>query len=392
MARPAIRLALTWSPHRVTLVAVVDLFGNQTSPPALAWYPPLPAAPVLPDEPPPPPLPAWLRLPVESPITDQDLPACLTSLDPVETSAQEPTTAGGACPQDLADVGFRHSGWMQRRRIVASALADAQTPPARQQRFATCGTCARVFYSPSQQRLQVRSNHCRDRFCVPCATARSLRAKAVILARARNERCRLFTFTLRHSDTPLRDQLERLYESFARLRRRDAWKSHVAGGVAVLELKLSRTDNLWHPHLHVLATGDYWPQQDLRDHWHAVTGDSYIVDVRDVPTAEAVQYVGKYASKPLDPSTFRSRPHLVEAIRALAGRRLFATFGSWHNLALDDQDLHEDPADWQFVATLAHVRAWARAGHDAARHLLNLLVHNALCDVPQDLPDQELPP
>ena len=88
----------------------------------------------------------------------------------------------------------------------------------------------------------------------------------------------MITLTLRHSDTPLRDQIKRLSQCFNNLKRREWWKSRVKGGVMFTELKIGR-DNKWHVHCHIIAESSYLPNHELSQEWHAVTGDSPVVDV-----------------------------------------------------------------------------------------------------------------
>jgi hypothetical protein len=50
------------------------------------------------------------------------------------------------------------------------------------------------------------------------------------------------------------------------------------------------------------------------------------------------RYVTKYASKPLNTSFANSPALLDEALRALKGRRLCLTFGSWYGTPLTDAE------------------------------------------------------
>jgi len=111
----------------------------------------------------------------------------------------------------------------------------------------------------------------------------------------------------------------------------------VKGGVAILEVKIGK-DGLWHPHLHVLLESSFLPQKALSHEWLAVTGDSYIVDVRKVgPEQNEVRYVCSYVGKPLDASIYGRATMLDEFINAIKGKRLILPFGSWSKLSLESE-------------------------------------------------------
>jgi hypothetical protein len=121
------------------------------------------------------------------------------------------------------------------------------------------------------------------------------------------------------------------------------------------ELKIGR-DGLWHVHCHIIAEGEYLPQAELSSEWHAVTGDSPVVDVRDVADADvAAGYVAKYGSKPCDPSVLYSHERLCEAMIALKGVRLATTFGGWRKAKLSSPSDDNDEIGWEQIGTLASV-------------------------------------
>jgi len=146
---------------------------------------------------------------------------------------------------------------------------------------------------------------------------------------------RFITLTLKHDDTPLSPKLDRLLDCFDRLRRMSGWASRVTGGAAFIEVKHNDETSRWHPHLHVICTGSYFPHDDLKSLWLSVTGDSHIVDVRLVKDENTIaRYVSKYLTKPGDNQLYRNHDALCEAIRALKGRRLVTTFGTWRGTPL----------------------------------------------------------
>lgn len=195
---------------------------------------------------------------------------------------------------------------------------------------------------------------CHNRFCPRCSRVRSNRI-GFNVARylgKRSKPLRFITLTLRHNSTGLRDQLKRLTSCFNNLKRRQWWKDRVSGGMMFIEVKRSAAGK-WHVHAHIVAESKYLPQGELSDQWLAVTGDSPVVDVRLINSADAAaSYVAKYGSKSFD-SGLLKKPHiLAEVITALKGARLCTTFGDWRGAKLTSMDIDEDTQGWQDLGTL----------------------------------------
>lgn len=210
--------------------------------------------------------------------------------------------------------------------------------------FRQCGSSAWVRYSPSSDRCEVQSESCRSRWCSRCSRDKGSRFSRNLAAWAEGRPLRLITLTLRHNQTGLDAQLKRLRSSYASLRRHPVWKP-VKGTVSVVEVKLSKA-GLWHPHLHILAIGDWVCQAALGAAWHGITGDSFVVDIRWIgKSREAVSYVAKYVGKPCDDSIYRSEDSLDEAMTALRGSRQWSTTGCCRGLDLDAVPADE-PSDW----------------------------------------------
>lgn len=259
-------------------------------------------------------------------------------------------------PISDAEARFWHSGHARERQAVYEAYrAMGRHRPLH--RFVNCGSDVRVLVRArigDDIAFRLSSNRCRDRFCPLCARCRSttLAANVSALIESRHATVRLITLTLRHSDTPLRDQLKRLTQSFNALKRRDFWTQHVVGGVMFTEIKIGR-DNRWHVHCHIMAEGSYISSQELSQQWHAVTGDSPVVDVRAVKDVKtAAGYIAKYGSKPCDRSVLFSPQRLIEAIAALRGTRLCTTFGEWRGHKLTAPPKDSSSEGWAVVGSL----------------------------------------
>jgi hypothetical protein len=277
-------------------------------------------------------------------------------------------------PATLNELIFRHSGHIRARRRIFESLKRTGASANRLDMYAQCGASAVVQRTPDDQQYRIRANYCHDRFCVACGTGRSAEIASILAVHVKPPHTKFLTLTLRHSPTPLTDQIKRLYDSFTKLRHRQSWTSHVQGGAAFCEIKLSDRDGLWHVHLHILANMAIWPQRDLSAEWHAVTGDSYIVDIRHIQdTHEAAAYVAKYVSKPADAYIVSHPDKLDEMIVSLRGRRLCLTFGSWRGIKLSPPKGDNAESSWINVGKLDLIIRLAAQGDDHAKHILSKL-------------------
>lgn len=257
--------------------------------------------------------------------------------------------------------------------------------------FARCGQAAYVVSSRVDPgRFKVVGSACHDRFCNPCARERSNLIATNVLKHVDDRQLRFLTLTLRSGDDRLGDLLDKLYDSFAKLRRRKLWKRTVGGGVAMLEIKWSEATRRWHPHFHVLCTGKYIPQEGIRKAWYAITGDSYIVDIRLVHSTEhATKYITKYAAKPLDGTYTRRPEQLHEAIAAIHGRKLCLTFGTWRGITLTERP---DDGAWDYVDSLRNLICRAAHGDIDARTILASISDQNLSLLYERAPRPDEPP
>ncbi len=264
-------------------------------------------------------------------------------------------------PTATASSRWRHSGWKANRDRVYRALQRTRQPSNRVEEYESCGDRVYVlWHKTDKDRFALAGSGCHDRFCLPCAQSRSRTIARRVAAKIQGSEARFITLTLRTGAEPLASSLDKLYTSFAALRRSRAWRARVTGGVAFLEIKWMSETQRWHPHLHVLTQGLFYPHDTLKTDWLRITGDSSIVDIRLCRNhAKVTQYVTKYASKPFNDSFLHDEPQLDEAIVALKGRRLATTFGTWRGYALTMQ-----PSDreWEVLGVLAAVYFAAREG------------------------------
>jgi len=319
-----------------------------------------------------------------------------TSLDPIETNVQVPGGRGQSCGSDCdghptpshpsraqREQAFRHSGWRSLRIRTAEAMQRIGLGDSRRQAFEHCGEGAWILRDAQDPaRIKVAASYCHDRWCLPCSKAKSLIIASNVAMHLGTRRSRFITLTLRSTTESLAGLLDRLIDSFRRLRRSALWIKSVDGGVAFLEVKWSAKAQRWHPHLHILAEGRYLRNSDLSAKWHQITGDSYITDIRMVRESDqASEYAAKYAGKPMT-STFGDLPdQLDEAMLALHGRRLVTTFGSWRGVDLTHAD---DDTEWIVIGPLTAILDAAQFGQAWACAIINHLRRRLPC--PNDQP------
>jgi hypothetical protein len=277
--------------------------------------------------------------------------------------------ANGAPATDHEEA-FRHGHWRERRHRVREVLERINTNAFALDRFKNCGSECTVEYSKSLDRARLRANYCHCRHCEPCQ-----RAKANKIARNLEKRLeqrpagryRFLTFTLKHSNTPLAEQIRRLYACFKKLRQDKRWKKTQAGGCFMLEVKHSETG--WHPHLHVISEGSFIGKQELSNLWKEKTGDSFICDIRSLEDDRAAaHYVTKYITKGTSNDVWNNIDLATEWCTATKGVRACATFGTWRGFRLNAVTKLAD--DWQAIDRLDCLVRKARAGDEMAWNLL----------------------
>lgn len=272
----------------------------------------------------------------------------------------------------VAEEAWRHRFWATHRHCMLSAMEACSLPAARIDRFVNCGSGAHVQWSEIEQRHRVSAHYCHDRFCRPCQGARAKTIRSAIAARAKGKDIRFLTLTLAHSRIPLGLQIDRIYAAFVKLRGLPIWKSGVLGGVVFLELAIGKHDDLWHVHLHCLIEGTYMQNEQLSQAWKAVTGDSYIVDIQRPKSIDGLcRYVTAYVTKGIADAVIEDPEKLQEAMKALKGRRMCGTFGTWRGLDLTASV--PEATDWKEVGSLDKVLRSASRGEPWARAILKSL-------------------
>ena len=223
------------------------------------------------------------------------------------------------------------------------------------------------FYTIDQTKLakfHVCGQHLLCPFCAGIRASKSIQKYSErideVLKKNRKLKVALLTLTVKNG-SDLGERANHLLTSFRTLikRRQDYLKKgrgfnefcKIDGAMYSYENTYNEKTGEWHPHVHMLVLLNDWIDQEaLGETWHEITGDSYIVDVRQVKKSKELGYakaaaeVCKYALKFSDLTVEKT----WEAFKTLKGKNLSGSFGSLRgvkipkNLADDmpeDQDL-----------------------------------------------------
>lgn len=224
----------------------------------------------------------------------------------------------------------------------------------------------RHYFTVNQVRLHAACFCKQHLICPLCAIRRGSKTLEAYLKRFRAVQVErpelkpyLMTFTVRDG-AGLEERMLHLLHAFQVLkdRRRNfharvrgaMWTefAKVAGAVGSYEVKRGKGSGLWHPHLHMVALCASPPDQaDLRREWEAITGDSFMVDVRPFhegqDPAQGFMEVFKYAVKFGDLSLSDN----WAVAQYLRGSRLLFSLGVFRGVqvpeALTDEPLDDLP-------------------------------------------------
>ncbi len=177
---------------------------------------------------------------------------------------------------------------------------------------------------------------CGDRLCSLCARHRSERLLAKYgeaLREANNPK--MVTLSMRSRGLgELEQAVDDLWEAFGKLRRRRVWKA-VEGAIVSLEITFNPKRRTWHPHLHILASGDYIVWERLLLEWKDVTGGEgssvYIQKCVSRWEYELVKYITKVNDLLQCPEAIR------EFLGFCVGKRFVRTYGTFYNCRTDQK-------------------------------------------------------
>lgn len=214
-----------------------------------------------------------------------------------------------------------------------------------------CRTGAWFARNKVTGKVRVLSSSCKLRWCPMCsATRRWFLTQEVSEWLKTAKKPKFLTLTLAHTSAPLTNQIEHLYSCFRKYRKMKILKSNIAGGVWFFQVKKSKSDSNWHPHLHCVIDSEYISKFDLSKAWAAITVTSNIIDIRTVwDNKNVAEEVARYASRPAMLSKLHSQDRL-ELIESLHGKRIVGTWGTARLLSLRPSK-PPDANDWVNVGS-----------------------------------------
>jgi len=300
-------------------------------------------------------------------------------------------SAGGLSDDGELASRFRHNGWKRNRSLIYRSLRRTLQSKSRVSNFAECGATAYVYKAADDQsRFRLGGSSCRDRFCLPCSIDRSRCLATNVLKALGRRPARFVTLTLRQNDSHLNDVLNRLYDSFRKLRARSFWKTRVKGGCAFIEVKYNAERDSWNVHLHAIVHGRFIPKRDLSREWRKLTGDSFIVDVRLVENEERIgRYVTKYVSKPFNDTFLNRQDFLDTVVHSMVGRRLCLTFGDWRGIKLTESP---NETDWISLGSFHDVVTKAAHGDRECLAAIHAIARDKTPELLAAVPQARPPP
>ena len=297
-----------------------------------------------------------------------------------ERTMPRPGSCGGRTGQGIEVHGERISRFGERRKRAAmfqrwlSSTQDMTHRPDLERVSAELRQCASWLKFHHYYRLdEVKSAAAytckRHLVCPFCAARRGSKTVERYLERLQvvaqeRPRARLALLTLTVKNGPdLQERHAPLECSWKKLQKK---RRNAAKGMTVTELskvsgalfsyEVTNKGNGWHPHLHAVVLLDDWLDQGkLSREWHAITGDSYIVDVRRIGKGlhEIVDPVGNVQPQVVDAFCEVSKYALkfsdldfsdnLTAFETLRGKRLQGAFGAFWGVKVPESlldDLH----------------------------------------------------
>lgn len=174
--------------------------------------------------------------------------------------------------------------------------------------------------------------HCSSRTCPTCVRSRSYRVRSRI-SFAISFSTALPGYTWKHlvltipNCEDLNSGIDLLISSFRRLRHRKFWQRSVIGGFYVLEV--TRTGDLWHPHLHIVMYSLFVHWKTILRAWNVSSHVGCHIHINRIFHGVGIaNYIAKYVSKPFDVPP----EHTFTLDCCTKHRRLFSMFGDMSHL------------------------------------------------------------
>jgi len=268
---------------------------------------------------------------------------------------QEETTCRWSTPNTYQDLLVReHAAEFRAAELLYGAIEQtAETDKL--SLLHSCRTHAWFIRNDLTGEVRIASNSCKLRWCPLCAQARqNYIASEVSQWFCRIDHPKLLTLTLRHTTAPLKSQIDFLYHAFQKFRKRKFVANRLRGGVWFFQVKKSKSDWCWHPHLHILLDSEIMDRKILSQIWEDVTDGSSVIDIRAVfNTSRAVKHHARYCASPAALVDLELWEQL-ELYECFNKRRLVGCFGTARKISLRPQK----PADndrWKYIGSWSNV-------------------------------------
>lgn len=224
-----------------------------------------------------------------------------------------------------------------------------------------CGNYAtfRDYFTIGQTRLSKFCTCKKHLICPLCAIRRGAKSIRVYLARvealmAADPLLRPYMVTLTVKNGPdLAERMGHLRKALRAYHKRRKGKDGrgevLKASSAVWSYEVTQKGNGWHPHVHAIWLCREAPDPfQLSEEWHALTGDSFIVDVSPISQDDPVSgflEVFKYALKFAD----LADSDRLHAYKVLRGKRLQDSFGELRGLDVEPSDSDELLDDLPYI-------------------------------------------
>lgn len=281
-----------------------------------------------------------------------------------ETPSLEDALAGdsskGATQKDqFPDRLIRYGKAKEKAIRIGDYIRVNQPSYTREANLVTnCGSYLvfRDYFTVGEVRL-TKACFCKKHLLCPlCAIRRGSKHLSRYLSRyesivAENSSQKPYMITLTVKDGEnLLERFKHLQKSVSQFHKRRHRKNaacealKASAAVWSYEVKKGKNSGLWHPHMHAVWLCEEAPdQQKLSEQWHAITGDSFIVDVRPITPDNPVKgflEVFKYAVKFSD----QDEADTWHCYENLKGRNMLGSFGDFRGIPEPDE-LTDDPLE-----------------------------------------------
>lgn len=299
--------------------------------------------------------------PVDIPFSPFDQDFLSSKLDNIETTAKTPKFVSYIDERRKSHLDDFEKIWKFYNHF------DVHPEHRKADRLSGCGSNAIFYRHIETGEVRVCSNKCHLRWCPMCADDRRCYISHSVADFLRECKYpKLLTLTVKHIDGPLAGQIDNLYRCFRKLRTRKDFKRYIVGGIWHFQVKVGKKDNLWHPHIHFVADGKFFPRKQLQLMWKDTTGDSHVVDVQEIHDPDnAANEVARYAATSANLANL-DFDHGCELFKCMHGRRTCGTWGTCRDVSLrppklDDKKLWENVGSWYNVVSNQDTNSKAKA-------------------------------